>query len=179
MDPATAAGLVFAVIPLIISAFQKYEAVLQPFVAFRRNQKQARKFQSTLKIQQTAFRNECFLLLSAITRQQVEMLSNPLHSLWRDQDLAKQLGAYLDDSLETCLSTLDLMHGVFTEIDKETRRGFGGLLKTEVPHLLPVGLNCWPRWLKKISSNLYRSKAVKADTPYSKKSSNSVSPNCI
>ncbi|KAI9881509.1 MAG: hypothetical protein M1830_000072 [Pleopsidium flavum] len=117
--------------PVIITAFENYEVMFQPFLTFRHSRKEACRFRNTLKIQQTAFENECRLLLSAVTRQQDEMLRNPIHNLWRDHNLAKQLGAYMRDSLETCVSTLDLIHDTLTEIDKETRGGFGDLQKSK------------------------------------------------
>jgi hypothetical protein len=147
VDPVSVAGLGLAVIPLIISAFENQEVTFQPFVTFRRSRKEAQRFRNILKIQQTVFENECRLLLSSITRKQDEMLSNPDHTLWRDHDLAKLLGAYLDDSLETCVSTLELIHRTLKEINDETHGGFQDLEKLKVDIAFPYSFVIIPKWL--------------------------------
>ena len=85
-----------------------------------------------LKIQQTAFENECRLLLSGITKEQDELFSNPAHNGWHDQDLARRFSAYLNNSVETCLSTITLIDTALTNILEETQGGFHDLQRPRV-----------------------------------------------
>jgi hypothetical protein len=136
MEVATVAGLTLAVLPLIISVFEDYKTAIKPFLTLRRSQREARRFGDSLRCQQTIFENECRLLLCSVTREEDEMFSNAKHCLWQDKGLDQKLSAYLNDSLITCVSTLELIKGTLDEIQKETYTGFSELQKPKAGVLL-------------------------------------------
>ena len=93
VDPVTSAGLVLAVVPLIISALENYEYTFQPIIIFSsRYRREVERFQKTLKVQKVLFAEECLLLLQNVTSDQGKyMIHNLRHSLWQDEDLENWL----------------------------------------------------------------------------------------
>ena len=131
MDPATATGLTLAILPLIISAIENYEYTFRPIVTYHRHRKEAKRFQNILRIQKTAFENECRLLLSTFTTHEDEMLNDRTSGLWRNWELDRKLAERLDESFVICVSTLELIDESLVDILRETG-GFEDLLKTKV-----------------------------------------------
>jgi hypothetical protein len=114
MDPATAAGLALGVLPLIVSALENYDRIFQPLIIFTRScRKEAEYFQLALRVQRTAFRNACRLLLYSATEYKLavpDMLSGSQHQhLWRDGRFRERLEAQLGDSFEACVAALTLV----------------------------------------------------------------------
>lgn len=133
MDPVTVTGLTLAILPLIISAIENYEYTFRPIVTYHRYRKEAKRFQNVLRIQKTAFENECRLLLSTVTTHEDEMLNDRTSGLWRDEELDRRLAERLDESFVTCVSTLELINESLADILRETG-GFEDLLKTKVDY---------------------------------------------
>lgn len=131
MDPVTAAGLTLAILPIIISAFENYENTFGPIVNYRRYRREAKRFETILRIQKTAFENEGRLLLATVTREEDDLVKNLAHPLWRNGELDRKLTERLGDSFDTCVATLDLINETLREIQKETG-GFEDLLKAKV-----------------------------------------------
>jgi hypothetical protein len=132
MDPAAAAGIALAVLPLIVTVFEDYKAAIHPLLMLKHSQRQARRFGDSLRTQQTMFENECRHLLHSITRDGTEMLSDPSHHLWQDNELERKLRAYLSNSLDSCISTIQSIKDILDEIRKETYEGFRELQKPKV-----------------------------------------------
>ncbi len=114
MDPATAAGLTLGVLPLILSALENYDRIFQPLIIFTRScRKEAEYFQLALRVQRTAFKNACRLLLYSATEYKLavpDMLSGSQHQhLWRDRRFRERLEAQLGDSFEACVAALTLV----------------------------------------------------------------------
>ena len=123
MDPATAAGLALAVVPLLISALENYEYTLQPIVIFsRRYQKEVQRFQDVLKVQKVDFTNECCLLLHSVTYNHGNVMVDDLqHTLWQEDGLEDRLKARLNESYDACISALSLINTLLADILKETK----------------------------------------------------------
>ena len=122
-DPATAAGLALAVIPLIVSALENYEYTFQPIIIFsKRYCKEVEKFQKALKVQKVNFANECTFLLHSVTSNRGNVMIDDLeHPLWRDGDLENRLRDRLSDSYDGCVSSLSLINDILLEILKDTK----------------------------------------------------------
>lgn len=122
-DPATAAGLALAVIPLIISALENYEYTFQPIIIFsKRYRKEVEKFQKALKVQKVNFANECTFLLHSVTSNRAHSMIDDLeHPLWRDSDLESRLRERLSDSYDGCVSSLSLINDILEEILQDTK----------------------------------------------------------
>ena len=122
-DPATAAGLALAVIPLIITALENYEYTFQPIIIFSKQyRKEIEKFQKALKVQKVTFANECAFLLHSVTSNRGNVMIDDLgHPLWQDGNLENRLRNRLSDSYDGCVSSLSLINDILREILKETK----------------------------------------------------------
>jgi hypothetical protein len=134
MDPATIAGLVLGVIPLLISAAENYEVTFQPFVTYRRHIKEVQRFKARLDAQRAIFQNECQLLLLAVDQNLTDILRDPNHPSRSDEQLSKRLRDLLGNSYNSCVSTLKLINDTLEEISQETK-GFQDLLHNRVRSL--------------------------------------------
>lgn len=128
MDPATVAGLVLGLAPLIISAVENYEVTFQPFVTYRRYSEEISKFAARLDTQKAIFNNQCQLLLLAAEKNGSQedvildnILKDPCHPSRWNETLNDRLEALLGTSLDTCVSTLRLIHQTLAEIIRETK----------------------------------------------------------
>lgn len=123
MDPATAAGLALAVVPLMISALENYEYTFQPIIIFsHRYKREIERFQCALKVQRVDFANECAFLLHAVTSNRGSVMIDDLrHPLWEDADLEDRMKINLNDCYAGCVSALSLINNILTEILKETK----------------------------------------------------------
>jgi hypothetical protein len=138
MDPATVAGLLSGVIPLLISAAENYEVTFQPFVTYRRHVKEVQRFTARLDAQRAIFHNECQLLLLAVGQNLTDILEDPHHPSRSDQQLSKRLEGLLGSSYNTCISTLQLINDTLEEVSTETA-GFGDLLEKVSWRMLVIG----------------------------------------
>ena len=139
-DPTVIAGLTLAVAPLIISALENYEYTLQPILIFSRGcQKEVQRFQDALKVQRRDFENECCFLLHSVTNadQGRTMIKNRRHSSWGDDDLEAQLRYRLDRNYDACVSALQLINRILTEILEETKHFDILQQKVLIHHNLP------------------------------------------
>jgi hypothetical protein len=132
-DPATAAGLALAAIPLLISAFENYEITFQPFVTYYRHVKEVERFLARLGIPRTIFLNECELLFMAVSNGSTlsEVLRDPHHPSRNDGEMSKRLQDLLGSSYNTCFSTLQLINETLSKITLETE-DFESLLGNKV-----------------------------------------------
>jgi hypothetical protein len=131
MDPATIAGLVLAVVPLVITVCENYEVTFQPFVTYRRHAKEVQRFTAKLEAQRAIFHNECQLLLLALGQNLTDILRDPNHPARRDEQLSQRLQELLGSSYSTCIMTLTLINDTLDEVTKETK-GFGDLIEKKV-----------------------------------------------
>ena len=138
MDPATIAGLVLGVAPLIISAVENYETAFQPFITYRRYSREIAKFATRLDAQKAIFNNQCQLLLLAAERDGLQedvildnILKDPRHHSRSDGALNSHLEDLLGMSTNTCVSTLRLIQQTLDEITRETK-GFQELSNKKV-----------------------------------------------
>jgi hypothetical protein len=131
MDPATVAGLVLAIVPLVISVCENYEVTFQPFVAYRRHAKEVQRFTAKLEAQRAIFHNECQLLLLALGQNLADILRDPYHPARHDKQLSQRLQGLLGSSYTTCLMTLKLINDTLDEVTEETK-GFGDLIEKKV-----------------------------------------------
>src|SRR6266511_3978537 len=63
MSGVEVAGLVFGVLPLIVSAVGNYEAAFRPFLTYSRHCKELRDFRTDFATQKQLFQNHCLILL--------------------------------------------------------------------------------------------------------------------
>ena len=135
MDPATIAGLVLGVIPLLISAVENYEITFQPFVTYRRYLKEVQRFTARLDAQRAIFRNESQLLLLSVGQNLTDILGDPNHPSRNDEELSSRLQHLLGSSYDTCISTLNLINETLREVAEETK-GFRHLQERKVSRFI-------------------------------------------
>ena len=113
---AEAIGITLAVLPLLISAAEHYDDILQPFVRYRNFTSKLDRFQQRLKIQRTVFRNECRILLESAVEHDVAlgMLDDKNHPQWVDRSVDNRLLQQLDSSKDACIT-------IITQIEEQLR----------------------------------------------------------
>lgn len=123
VDPATAAGLSLAIVPLIISALENYEHTFRVFIIFaRKYEKEVRAFQDALRVQKTDFDNQCLFLLESVSSHGHDLIvSDPLRWSRNEQELEDRLKALLEQNYDACVSALRLIDGVLTDILEQTK----------------------------------------------------------
>lgn len=131
---AEVAGIILAILPLLISAAEHYDNVFRPFRRWRKYTSELELFQRQLGTQRTIFRNECRLLLTILTNSQIarEMMKEAAHPLWKDQDLEGKLIKQLGDSGIACSDIINMLQQKLDEVEKKTT-SFGLLIQQSIP----------------------------------------------
>ena len=121
-EPATAAGLALAVVPLIISALENYQNVFEPFIIFKKKYKEeVKRFQDLLRVQNQTFCNECGFLLDGIAGAGYDMVDNRDHWRWQDPELEIKLRSRLDKNYDACVAAVRRVRVILDEILDETK----------------------------------------------------------
>jgi len=102
------AGLVLAIIPLLISALEHYEDGLEPTIAFFKWDKELSTAIRKLWYQHTSYEQSIRLLLTPITTnaELQEMMECAGSALWKDGELADQLRDKLGKAFNPYLYTV-------------------------------------------------------------------------
>jgi hypothetical protein len=134
MTGVEAAGLVLAVLSLMISTAEHYEDVFRPFNRYRKFAPDLELYQQQLGTQKTIFRNECQLLLATLTNCHTakDMLREGKHPSWEDPNLNEKFIRQLGDSGFACKNIINLMLGKLEEIEKKTE-SFGLVIQHSIP----------------------------------------------
>jgi hypothetical protein len=127
-------GVVFGVLPLLISAAEHYEDVFKPFKRFKKCAPELELFQQQLKTQKTIFMNQCQLLLTALTggESAKEMLREKDHPSWNDNVLQTKLMEQLGNSREACEATVQMIAGKLNSIEEDAE-SLGAILQESIP----------------------------------------------
>lgn len=120
---AEAIGLTLAVLPLLISAAEHYQDILEPFARYRHFTSKVDRFQQRLKIQRTVFRNECRILLESVVEHDValRMLEDKDHPQWVDQSVDTQLLEQLDSSKDACITIITQIEEQLLNVAKDSK----------------------------------------------------------
>lgn len=147
MSGIEAAGLVLGVLPLLISAAEYYDTVTRPFKRYRKFVPELELYQQQLGAQKTIFRNECRLLLTALTGSHLakEMLKETKHAAWSDVKLDEDLAHQLGDSGQACHNIIEAIKTKLKSLEEEAD-SFGHVIQQSIPvwlndHLLPFSLS--------------------------------------
>ncbi|EER25963.1 hypothetical protein D8B26_008293 [Coccidioides posadasii str. Silveira] len=102
------AGLVLGSIPLVISALENYENLLDPTKAFLKYRGQLSRATRELVNQYTSYEQSMQILLSPITDPQelLDMMENANSELWRDKEIEAALRKKLGRSYPACMRTI-------------------------------------------------------------------------
>jgi len=120
---AEAISFTLAVLPLLISAAEHYDDILQPFVRYCNFKSKLDRFQQRLKIQRTVFRNECRILLESAVEHDValRMLEDKNHPQWLDQSVDNRLLEQLDSSRDACITIITQIEEQLRNVDKDSQ----------------------------------------------------------
>ena len=119
------AGIVLAVLPLLVSAVEHYEDCWKPLVRYGRYASKVDLFQRKFKVQKTIFRNECQLLLESVLEDGIarHMLEDRSHRNWKDKAVEEKVAEVLDLSRDGCIEVIKEIEEQLRVIEK-TSRGF-------------------------------------------------------
>ena len=109
MTGIEAAGLVLAVLPLLISSVQQYDKVTSGFARYRNLAPEVKIYQLRLKTQRTIFQNECRLLLYNVTdRGTADRILDNTSQDWKpDPQVVSTFALQFDRCAEDCLTTVE------------------------------------------------------------------------
>lgn len=126
------AGLALAVLPVLLSAAQRYNSCLGPFSRYKRFAKEARDYYKELEIQRTIFRIQCRNLLEEVVDHDAasSMLNSLTQKVWADKKLDEQLVQQLGESLEACIDLIDLIEQRLRDISGESQK-FNSIVEQE------------------------------------------------
>ena len=132
MTTVAAISTVLAVLPLMISAAEHYEACFRPILRYRRFDSEVDGFQQRLEVQKNIFRNQCRLLLESVTEHDAaaSMLDRRLHPSWSDPKLDEELITMLGSSKEACCKIIEAIDRKLRDIEKESRE-FGAVIAAD------------------------------------------------
>ena len=129
MSGVEAAGLVLAVLPLMISAIEDYEATFRPFVTYCRYANELRSFRAGLGTQKQLFQNHCIILLSRIEAEGLLEDRPGLKSRWNSNDISgadivleEKLMNYLGSNYDTCFSLITTIEETLYGIQEEMKK---------------------------------------------------------
>ncbi|KAK0104009.1 hypothetical protein ONS96_005115 [Cadophora gregata f. sp. sojae] len=127
-------GVVFGVLPLLISAAEHYDDVFKPFKRFKKYAPELDSYQKRLKVQKTIFMNECQILLTTLTNRQSakEMLQEKDHPSWSDEALKRRLIEQLGSAKEACEATMQMIMEKLKSIEADAE-SFGAVLQESMP----------------------------------------------
>ena len=131
-------GVVLGVLPLIISAIENYEKIIDPVVTFKRYSKALQTFTTELNVQRDIFQNECIWILSRYVDGHglEDMLDDPSHHLRetirRDGKLDANVKSTLGPTYRQLRDILILITESLDDIYEETKDLSAGLSRPEV-----------------------------------------------
>jgi hypothetical protein len=135
MSGFEATGVVLGVLPLIISAIENYEKIIDPIVIYRSYSKALKTFTTELNVQRDIFQNECIWILSRFVsgHELEEMLKDPSHQLreniQKDRSLDRNVSRTIGPSYRQILDILQLIKSSLDDIYEETKDFSLGLSK--------------------------------------------------
>lgn len=118
MSGVELAGLVLAVLPLVISALEDYNNGLDPVKAFVKWENYLPQYIRKLRNQHVHYEQTLRLLLAPITTEYelAEMIAEPHGDLWKDPEMARKLKLKLDESYGAYHQTIKDVEGIMTKI---------------------------------------------------------------
>ncbi|KAI1152573.1 hypothetical protein F4825DRAFT_475802 [Nemania diffusa] len=115
---AEIAGLVLGAVPLIISALEHYEDLVEPTVAFIQWRGELSKVTRTLLLEYTTYEQNIRVLLKQVVsdRKLNTMINNPQSDLWKTDELADALRLRLGTAYQPSLDIVKEIEMIMVEI---------------------------------------------------------------
>ncbi|KAF2142808.1 uncharacterized protein K452DRAFT_307725 [Aplosporella prunicola CBS 121167] len=118
MSGVELAGLVLAVLPLVIQALEDYNEGLDPIKAFIRWERELPSFIRKLRNQHVQYELTLRLLLTPITTEYelAEMITDPSGDLWKDPEMAIKLEEKLGEAYQAYQGTMTDIDAIMKKI---------------------------------------------------------------
>ncbi|KAJ3540646.1 hypothetical protein NM208_g1556 [Fusarium decemcellulare] len=138
---AEVAGIVLGTIPLIISALEHYDDMIEPLVAFVHWKGQLSGLTRRLRNCQVFYdMNIRLLLKQSVNDQDINnMIEDPRSNLWRDSALVDDLQFKLGTAYQQCMDIIQQIESVminiatFLNIDGLAQQGLGAIIVANPP----------------------------------------------
>ena len=153
-------GVVLGVLPLIISAIEHYNDIVDPIVTFRKYSRELQTFMTELNVQRDIFQNECIWILSRFIdgHELQDMLKSPTHhlrsGLKQDVELQQKVSNSIGAHASQLKDILELINSSLNDIYAEVEHLPQGLAKPTGTSVSCVFLDLW------LSSKLCRTERV-------------------
>ena len=126
-------GVVFGVLPLIISAIEHYSDIVDPIRTHRKYSSVLQTLVTEINAQRDIFQNECILILSRFVDQHAleDMLKDSKHDLRtqlkHDRDVQEKLSGLIGSHTSQLQGILRLINDSLNDIYEETKNLPDGL----------------------------------------------------
>ena len=127
------AGVILAVIPLVLEAFDRSDRTYSAFRTFGKYPKEVHKLQAKFGVQKAIFRNDCINLLTAVTndgQRAHDLVQMATRAAWDDEDIRdmfQQKAAAVSLTLDSCRDIMQEINGVVGGFEAELQ-GFKGVI---------------------------------------------------
>ena len=117
------AGLLFSLIPLLVSTAEHYGDIIRPFHRWRNVSAEVRRFQQRLMVQKAIYETECHLLLWSVTNREeaIAVLNNRGDMLGNTQWITTALEHRFGRSAEAYLAVVEQIQIILNQIDVESQ----------------------------------------------------------
>lgn len=121
------AGVVLGVLPLIISAIEHYNDIVDPIRTCRKYSSALQTLVTDINAQRDIFQNECILILSQFVDQHAleDMLKDPKHALRSqlkyDQNVQEKITSLIGSHASQLQGILNLINASLDEIYEEIK----------------------------------------------------------
>lgn len=119
------AGVILAVIPLVLEAFDRSDRAFSAFRTFGRYPKEVLRLQAKFRAQKSIFRNDCIHLLAAVTNDNQrahDLVRLATQATWDDEEIREtfhQRAAAVSLTLDSCRDIIQEINGVIGGFDAE------------------------------------------------------------
>ncbi|KAK4691719.1 hypothetical protein P7C71_g5342, partial [Lecanoromycetidae sp. Uapishka_2] len=147
-------GVIFGVLPLIITAIEDYEKIVGPIVTYRQYSKALKTFTTELNVQRDIFQNECIWILSRFVdgHELEDMLNDSSHSLRNviksDRNLDLNVSSTIGPHYGQLRDILQLIKTSLDEIYEETKHLPEGLTRPSKINEEPIDVKAWKSHVK-------------------------------
>ncbi|MCJ1307174.1 hypothetical protein MMC25_000820 [Agyrium rufum] len=124
MSGFEAVGVLFGILPLLISTAEPFDVIFRSFSRYRTYTAETTRFQVQLQTQRHIFRNGCGRLLASLLDRNIAqgMLEDWKHHLWKNNDLNARFARELGHSYKACEGIVQLIKEKLADVEKITHQ---------------------------------------------------------
>lgn len=121
MSGIEVASLALGVVPIFVEILKSYSQAHKKLGTFRRYHKAVKEIQLDYRLEESSFRTECHHLLGSVVdkHELAEMLNEPEDERWHEDDLDRQVQAFLGNDYRLCEEVVVKIQAILHETTKD------------------------------------------------------------